>query len=63
MGMDYEVQVWHDGREWRATVYLIQQFTGERLHELSAAPHHEYLGNVMNYIAQAIDDYEREGGL
>lgn len=62
MDKTYEVQVWQEGIEWHAAIYVIDARTGERLEELNAAPHHDYLGNVMSYVAQAISDYEREAG-
>jgi hypothetical protein len=61
MHKDYEVQVWHEGIEWRAEVYIITA-AGERLDVLNTNIHHDYLGNVMSYVAQAISDYEREAG-
>jgi hypothetical protein len=62
MHKDYEVQVWHEGIEWRATVYVNDPSTGNRVDELNTNIHHDYLGSVMSYVAQAISDYEREAG-
>jgi uncharacterized iron-regulated membrane protein len=62
MDKTYEVQVWHEEGAWRAEVYVVNARTGERLDELNTNIHHDYLGNVMSYVAQAISDYEREAG-
>ncbi len=64
MHKDYGVQVWHEGIEWRAEIYVISNTScsGERIDTLDTNIHHDYLGNVMSYVAQAISDYEREAG-
>ena len=63
MHKEYEVRVWHGGIEWRAEVYVISDTScaGERIYTLDTNLKHDYLGNVMSYVAQAISDYEREG--
>lgn len=54
----YEVEVWQEGGEWHATVYVTSE-RGERLEEVNGLANHEYLPNTMAYAAQIIDDYER----
>lgn len=61
MSNNYEVQVWQEGTEWRAQVFVVD-LTGQRVHELDGLPYHDYLLNTMNYVGQTIADHERKGG-